>query len=76
MLMGSDDGAARWIEPVVSGPLAEPDGRVHTQVMLHDVTLQQERPRASSGMHGVRSRRARRSDAESAASSTTAPSRR
>lgn len=36
-------GQERWIEPVASGPLADPDGRVRTQVLLHDVTLQQER---------------------------------
>jgi len=44
-LPGGDGAAERWIEPVVSGPLAGPDGRRRVQIMLHDVTLQQERQR-------------------------------
>ncbi|MDP2350066.1 MAG: PAS domain-containing protein [Chloroflexota bacterium] len=43
LLPGAGAAPARWIEPLVSGPLIGPDGREHTQLMLHDVTLRQER---------------------------------
>jgi signal transduction histidine kinase len=32
-----------WVEPIASSPLAGPDGAIHFQAMLHDVTHQHER---------------------------------
>jgi PAS domain S-box-containing protein len=37
------EGQPRWLEVVASGQLIDPDGRRHVQVVLHDVTLQEER---------------------------------
>jgi len=42
-LPARDETPAHWLEPVVSGPLVEADGRARTQLMLHDVTLRYER---------------------------------
>ncbi len=38
-----------WVEPVNCGPLTAPDGRLHTQAMLRDVTLQKERRQSLEG---------------------------
>lgn len=38
-----------WVEPMASYPLAGPDGTIHLQAMLHDVTLQHERQQGLEG---------------------------
>lgn len=38
-----------WVEPIASSPLVGPDGTIHVQAMLHDVTLQHER---QAGLEG------------------------
>lgn len=35
----------RWVEPIVCAPHARPDGSTELQLMLHDVTLQQQHQR-------------------------------
>ena len=41
----SSHGRATWVEPIVCLPRTKADGRAETQLMLHDVTSQQERQR-------------------------------
>ena len=38
-----------WVEPIASSPLVGPDGTIHLQAMLHDVTLQHERQQGLQG---------------------------
>jgi PAS domain S-box-containing protein len=42
---GSGDRRTTWIEPIVCLPRTSADGGIETQLMLHDVTSQQERQR-------------------------------
>ncbi len=42
-LPGGRDGRPVWVEPILCSCHAQPDGTRELQVMLHDVTLQQER---------------------------------
>jgi signal transduction histidine kinase len=44
-LAGRGDERPTWVEPIVYLPLTGPDGAGETQLMLHDVTSQQERQR-------------------------------
>ena len=41
----SSEGRPTWVEPIVCLPRTKGDGRVETQLMLHDVTSRQERQR-------------------------------
>ena len=38
-----------WVEPIASSPLVGPDGTIHFQAMLHDVTLRHERQQGLEG---------------------------
>lgn len=38
-----------WVEPIASRPLVGPDGTIHFQAMLHDVTLRHERQQGLEG---------------------------